>query len=86
MEDTISEEKTQINSRNNDDIDQYSDSEDSDGSIDPAVRDDMEKFQKTFDGMKEHFRLINRIGEGINFFSSNISILLMNIRNLFNCI
>ncbi|POS84634.1 Protein kinase-like (PK-like) [Erysiphe pulchra] len=64
MEDKTSKEKTQISSKDDYDNDQYSDSEDSDGSIDPAVRDDMEKFQKTFDGMKEHFRLINRIGEG----------------------
>ncbi|RKF73079.1 Cell cycle serine/threonine-protein kinase hsk1 [Golovinomyces cichoracearum] len=46
------------------DVEQNYDSTDSEGSIDPVVRDDMEKFQKTFHGITERFRLINRIGEG----------------------
>jgi cell division control protein 7 len=39
-------------------------SEESSGSIDPAVKEDMEKFQASFEGISEKFRLINRIGEG----------------------
>lgn len=39
-------------------------SEESDDEVDPAVQEDMEKFQATFKGIKERFRLINRIGEG----------------------
>ena len=39
-------------------------SEDSEEDIDPAVQEDMDKFQATFKGIKERFRLINRIGEG----------------------
>lgn len=39
-------------------------SEESEEEVDPAVQEDMEKFQATFKGIKERFRLINRIGEG----------------------
>lgn len=39
-------------------------SEESEEEIDPAVQEDMDKFQATFRGIKERFRLINRIGEG----------------------
>jgi cell division control protein 7 len=41
------------------------DSEESDSIVDPAVQEDMDKFQNTFKGIKERFRLINRIGEGM---------------------
>lgn len=48
------------------DDDAYSDtSEESDGTIDPAVQEDMDKFQETFKGIKNRYRLINRIGEGV---------------------
>jgi cell division control protein 7 len=50
-----------------DDDAQHSDfSDESDMVIDPSVLEDMEKFQDTFKGIKERFRLINRIGEGIS--------------------
>lgn len=39
-------------------------SEESEEEVDPAVQEDMEKFQATFKGIKDRFRLINRIGEG----------------------
>jgi cell division control protein 7 len=42
----------------------YSDSGESDATIDPAVQEDMDRFQDTFHGIKDRFRLINRIGEG----------------------
>jgi cell division control protein 7 len=41
------------------------DSEESDSIVDPLVQEDMDKFQDTFKGIKERFRLINRIGEGM---------------------
>jgi len=45
--------------------DAYSElSEDSDGTVDASVVEDMERFQETFKGIKDRFRLINRIGEG----------------------
>ncbi|KAH8661546.1 kinase-like domain-containing protein [Tricladium varicosporioides] len=45
--------------------DGYSDySDESDEVVDPTVREDMDKFMETFKGIKERFRLINRIGEG----------------------
>jgi cell division control protein 7 len=39
-------------------------SDDSEGAVDPSVAEDMEKFQETFKGIRDRFRLINRIGEG----------------------
>ncbi|KAF4629391.1 hypothetical protein G7Y89_g8761 [Cudoniella acicularis] len=39
-------------------------SDESDETVDAAVREDMERFTETFKGIKERFRLINRIGEG----------------------
>ncbi|KFY08558.1 hypothetical protein V492_06124 [Pseudogymnoascus sp. VKM F-4246] len=45
--------------------DAYSDwSEESEEEVDPAVQEDMDKFVATFKGIKDRFRLINRIGEG----------------------
>ncbi|KAL3426123.1 cell cycle protein [Phlyctema vagabunda] len=44
--------------------DAYSDSDDSECLVDPAVQDDMDKFEDTFKGIQDRFRLINRIGEG----------------------
>ncbi|CAG8958629.1 hypothetical protein HYFRA_00009946 [Hymenoscyphus fraxineus] len=45
-------------------LDENYDSDESDTIVDPVVREDMTKFQETFTGIKERFRLINRIGEG----------------------
>lgn len=46
-------------------MDDYADSsEESEEDIDPLVREDMERFQATFRGIQDRFRLINRIGEG----------------------
>lgn len=39
-------------------------SEDSDAVVDSAAREDIEKFQQSFEGISDRFRLINRIGEG----------------------
>ena len=39
-------------------------SEESEEDVDPVVQEDMDKFQATFKGIKDRFRLINRIGEG----------------------
>jgi cell division control protein 7 len=47
------------------DNDGYSDSGESDDYVEPSVLEDMEKFQQSFKGIKERFRLINRIGEGM---------------------
>ena len=45
--------------------DGYSDvSDETDIVVDPAVQEDMDRFQETFKGIKDRFRLINRIGEG----------------------
>jgi cell division control protein 7 len=46
--------------------DPYSEaSDESDGVVDDGVLEDMERLQDTFKGIKDRFRLINRIGEGL---------------------
>jgi cell division control protein 7 len=40
-------------------------SDESDGVVDEGVLEDMERLQDTFKGIKDRFRLINRIGEGL---------------------
>jgi len=40
------------------------DSEDGEEVVDASVQEDMIKFEETFHGITERFRLINRIGEG----------------------
>ena len=39
-------------------------SDETDGEVDASVREDMGQLQETFKGIKDRFRLINRIGEG----------------------
>lgn len=41
-------------------------SEESEDHVDSSVQEDMDKFQETFKGIKNRFRLINRIGEGLD--------------------
>lgn len=40
------------------------DSDESDDAVDAATAEDIAKFEATFKGIKDRFRLINRIGEG----------------------
>jgi cell division control protein 7 len=48
--------------------DRYSEaSDESDGIVDEGVLEDMERLQDTFKGIKDRFRLINRIGEGLYY-------------------
>lgn len=50
--------------------DAYSEaSDDSSGQVESSVQEDMNKFEETFKGIKDRFRLINRIGEGISCLS-----------------
>ena len=44
--------------------DYLEESDDSDAFVDNVVREDMLRFQEAFKGIKDRFRLINRIGEG----------------------
>ncbi len=44
-------------------------SDESDNIVDHAVAEDIAKFEETFKGITECFRLINRIGEGKSSFS-----------------
>ena len=66
---TDGDEQGMEESRGEDDeddaLDENYDSDESDTIVDPAVREDMDKFQETFSVIKERFRLINRIGEGM---------------------
>lgn len=41
------------------------DSDESDDACDATTAEDIAKFESTFKGIKDRFRLINRIGEGI---------------------
>ena len=52
--------------RSEDDWD-ASDSSESQGNVDDAVLEDLQKFEDTFDGISDRFRLIKRIGEGTSF-------------------
>lgn len=62
-----------------DEVDQeeeYSEeSDDGDDVVDATVQQDMLQFQETFKGIKDRFRLINRIGEGtsIHFYLLNFN-------------
>ena len=63
-EDQIMEESR--DERNEVDVqeEEYTDTSDEEEIADPALQEDMIKFQETFKGIKERFRLIGRIGEG----------------------
>ena len=63
-EDQVMEESR--DERNEVDVqeEEYSDTSDEDEVVDPVVQEDMAKFQETFKGINERFRLIGRIGEG----------------------
>jgi cell division control protein 7 len=65
-EEAMDESRGDVDEVGQDEEDDYSDvySDDSDDVVDPAVQEDMNKFQETFKGIKDRFRLINRIGEG----------------------
>lgn len=54
--------------------DDYSDSDESDMVVDASVQEDMKKFQETFKGIKDRFRLINRIGEGNSLITNYLNI------------
>jgi cell division control protein 7 len=71
-----------------DDEDEYSDgySDDSDDVVDPKVQEDMDKFQETFKGIKDRFRLINRIGEGDSLARLFPGAILTRYRHIFHCI
>jgi cell division control protein 7 len=54
--------------------DDYSDSDESDVVVDASVQEDMKKFQETFKGIRDRFRLINRIGEGNSLLTNYLNI------------
>ena len=61
----MEDSRAEMDEEHEDQDDAYSEtSEESDGVVDPTVQEDMDKFQDTFKGLQERFRLINRIGEG----------------------
>lgn len=74
MEESLEEEEEVVMEESRGDVEEldqeeeeeYSDgySDDSDNVVDPKVQEDMNQFQETFKGIKDRFRLINRIGEG----------------------
>lgn len=54
------EEEEEIDYSDFDSDEEYGENEE----VDPQVKEDMKKFQETFIGIKDRFKLINRIGEG----------------------
>jgi cell division control protein 7 len=78
MEESLEEEEEMVLDESRGDVEEldqeeedYSDgySDDSDDVVDPKVQEDMNQFQETFKGIKDRFRLINRIGEGNSLLS-----------------
>jgi cell division control protein 7 len=64
-QDTMEESRGEVEESEDVDADEYSEMSDgSDVVVEPSVQEDMDKFQDTFKGIKDRFRLINRIGEG----------------------
>jgi hypothetical protein len=64
-EDLETIEESRAEGDEDDQEDEYSEeSDDSDDVVDASVQEDMLRFQETFKGIKDRFRLINRIGEG----------------------
>jgi cell division control protein 7 len=70
----MDESRGDMEEENYQQLDDYSDSDESDGVVDASVQEDMNKFQETFKGIKDRFRLINRIGEGNSLLASSLSI------------
>lgn len=95
-EDSLEEEEEEAMDESRGDVEElepeeeedYSDgySDDSDDVVDPSVQEDMNKFQETFKGIKDRFRLINRIGEGNSFSRLFSSTILTRYRHVFHCI
>jgi cell division control protein 7 len=72
---TMDESRGDMEEDNYQQSDDYSDSDESDVVVDASVQEDMKKFQETFKGIRDRFRLINRIGEG--------NLLLTNYLNIY---
>ena len=81
MQESLEEEEEAVMEESRGDVEEldqeeeeeYSDSysDDSDDVVDPKVQEDMNQFQETFKGIKDRFRLINRIGEGTSLLLSS---------------
>jgi len=80
----MDESRDDMEDAEQEDEDEYSDaySDDSDDVVDPKVQEDMDKFQETFKGIKDRFRLINRIGEGNSLLVFSRRILLTRYRHI----
>jgi len=64
-EETADESREEVDESEDAEGDEYSyTSDESDAVVEPSVQEDMDRFQETFKGIKDRFRLINRIGEG----------------------
>jgi cell division control protein 7 len=87
-EEVMDESQGDMEDVEQDEEDEYSDgySDDSDDVVDPKVQEDMDKFQETFKGIKDRFRLINRIGEGNSLSRLFPGAILTRYRHIFYCI
>jgi cell division control protein 7 len=70
----IDESRGDMEEENYQQSDDYSDSDESDMVVDASVQEDMKKFQETFKGIRDRFRLINRIGEGNSLLANYLNI------------
>jgi cell division control protein 7 len=65
MEQSGAGEESRVEEGEEMEVDGYSEaSDETDEAVDVSLQQDMEKFEETFQDMRERFRLINRIGEG----------------------
>ena len=64
MEENDEMEESKIEDGEEMEMDDNSEDSDSDEDVAASVKEDIRRFQETFKGITERFRLINRIGEG----------------------
>jgi len=64
MEENDEMEESKVEDGEEMEVEDNSEDSDSDQDVDASVKEDIRKFQETFKGINERFRLINRIGEG----------------------
>jgi cell division control protein 7 len=87
-EEAMDESRGDMEDVEHDEEEEYSDgcSDDSDDVVDPKVQEDMDRFEETFKGIKDRFRLINRIGEGNSHIRLFPGTILTRYRHVFHCI
>jgi len=65
MEENEEMEESKVEDVEEMEVEDNSEDSDSDEEVAASVKEDIRRFQETFKGINERFRLINRIGEGM---------------------